>query len=102
MLRWVCELRLLYVNARTTSALFYIHKHNDFKGVIYVDDLAGVEIASRANDAFVSLGRVIDNAGLLESKDKACAPSTLMTFLGIEFDTVNMERRIPDTKLVEV
>ena len=81
----------------------YIHSESGYSGVCYVDDLAGVEVGRKAKDAFVNLGHIINKAGFIESKGKACCePSTCMLFLGIEFDTVKMECHIPEQKLQEV
>ena len=69
----------------------------------YVDDMGGVESAlARAESAFATLGWLLKDLGLDESKDKAESPSTTMTYLGIEFDSMAMEMRVPADKLQEI
>ena len=69
----------------------------------YVDDMGGVESAlARAESAFATLGWLLKDLGLDESKDKAESPSTTMTYLGIEFDRMAMEMRVPADKLQEI
>jgi hypothetical protein len=36
------------------------------------------------------------------SEDKTVEPTEILTFLGIEFDTLAMELRLPNEKLVEL
>ena len=48
------------------------------------------------------MGLILELAGLEESAGKACPPSTFMTFLGIEIDTVTMTCRVPKDKMVEI
>ena len=74
-----------------------------YKAVNYVDDFGGVErTLARAQAAFKALGALLADLGLDESKDKAEQPTTLITFLGVEFDSVAMEMRVPPSKLEEL
>ena len=74
-----------------------------YKVVNYVDDLGGVEATlALAKAAFKALGWLLRDLGLEESVDKAEAPTTLITYLGVEFDSVAMEMRVPPSKLQEV
>lgn len=86
---------------RITSAIVHIHKQLGYSSINYVDDLAGAAPSPIADDAFQKLGKVIENAGFVESKEKACSPATSMTFLGVEFDTLKMECRVPSLRLSE-
>ena len=71
--------------------------------VNYVDDLGGVEATlARATAAFERLGWLLRDLGLEESLDKAEAPATQITYLGVEFDSLAMEMRVPAQKLQEI
>ena len=74
-----------------------------FNVVNYVDDLGGVEKElARAYAAFEKLGWLLKDLGLDESVEKAVPPTTLMTYLGVEFDSQAMEMRVPAEKLQEI
>jgi hypothetical protein len=40
--------------------------------------------------------------GVPVAEDKTVEPTEILTFLGIEFDTLGMELRLPNEKLVEL
>ena len=67
-----------------------------------MDDFAGCETGHRATEAFEALGELLQTLGIEESREKACPPSTTMTFLGVEFDTKMMSMRIDKYKLQEI
>ena len=87
---------------RTTNAVAFAFQKRGFKLVNYIDDLAGAEVPDRASAAFDELGELLGCLGLAESVDKACSPSTVMIFLGIEFNTVEGTLEIPPEKLREI
>ena len=65
--------------------------------------MGGVEKEqARAMAAFVRLGELLEDLGLDESKKKAEEPTTKITFLGVEFDSVAMTMSVPAAKLAEV
>ena len=69
----------------------------------YVDDLGGVEpTKERAKAAFDALAWLLGDLGLEESKKKAVAPTTKITYLGIQFDSLTMEMVVPPEKITEV
>ena len=69
----------------------------------YSDDMGGVESTrSRALEAFNRLGTLLEDLGLHESVDKAEPPTTQITFLGVQFDSVLMTMSVPPEKLAEV
>ena len=71
--------------------------------VNYVDDLGGVESShQQATAAFKALGWLLSDLGLAESTEKAEPPTTQITYLGVEFDSVAMEMRVPACKLQEI
>ena len=48
------------------------------------------------------LGRLFEAVSVKEAKEKVVAPTTCMTFLGTQLDTVNMTLIIPSNKMVEI
>ena len=69
----------------------------------YVDDMGGVEATlERAKAAYEALGLLLTDLGLVESLEKAEAPTTTITYLGVEFDSNAMEMRVPAEKLEEI
>ena len=96
---------------RITDGLSWIHRRRGlettlerpFNCVNYSDDIGGVEeTKSRATESFAQLGWLMEDLGLDESVKKAEPPSTAMTYLGVMFDTVRMEMRVPPSKLAEI
>ncbi|KAI8503207.1 hypothetical protein Bbelb_190280 [Branchiostoma belcheri] len=70
--------------------------------VVSAYDFGGAEYPQVAMEAFNSLQGTLHSLGLEESVEKAVEPTTCMTFLGIEFDTVAMVKRVPQFRLEEV
>ena len=69
----------------------------------YVDDLGGVEpTKERAYAAFNALAWLLNDLGLQESKKKAVAPTTQITYLGVQFNSITMEMSVPPEKMTEV
>ena len=69
----------------------------------YVDDLGGVESTkARAAEAFGKLGCLMQDLGLEESTDKAEEPTTNITYLGVQFDSISMTMSVPPDKLTEI
>ena len=87
---------------RVTNAVAFAFSKMGFSLVNYIDDLAGAEVPCRADEGYSKLGALLHDVGLAESHDKACPPSTNMTFLGIDFDSIAGTLTIPKDKLDEV
>ena len=69
----------------------------------YVDDIGGVEgKKSWASEAFNALGNLLIDLGLDESTKKAEPPATVITYLGVQFDSTKMEMSVPPDKLAEI
>ena len=69
----------------------------------YADDFAGAESTfDRAQLSFATLGNLLTDIGLTESKSKASPPATTMTYLGVSFNTVEMCIHVDPDKLVEL
>jgi len=91
-----------YVCQTTTSAVTFIQKEKGYDVCNYLDDFGGAEVPEVADTAFADLQSTLASLGLDESEQKAVPPTTCMTFLGIEFDTVSMTRRVPQFRLEEI
>ena len=69
----------------------------------YVDDLGGVEsTTARAMEAYVALGELLEDLGLEESVKKAVPPTTEITYLGVQFNSISMQMAVPPDKLAEI
>jgi hypothetical protein len=87
-----------YIYAR----LDYERTQQQFNILNYVDVFAGAEVGlNRAQISFNMLAQLLSDIGLIESKSKACPPSTStsMVFLGVKFDTVNVCMQVDDEKV---
>ena len=74
-----------------------------FNSLNYSDDMAGCEgTLDRATLSFSVMGTLLKELGLTESLDKAVAPCQVMTYLGIEFDSVKLEMRVNESKCKEL
>lgn len=87
---------------RSTAALIHIHESQGYRATCFIDDMAGGNKPGRAFEAFRALQNLLEDVGIKEAKDKACAPSTLMIFLGILFNTVLMIMEITPERLTEI
>ena len=88
--------------SRTTNAVMYMHAQDGYKGGSYLDDLIGVALASNGQEAYESLGELLNDLGLLENFEKACPPSTVQLVLGILIDTVNGTLSVPPEKMIDI
>ena len=78
-------------------------KQSKYNSVNYSDDFAGLESTLHKSTAsFLALGALLSELGLIESQEKACAPSQELTFLGVCFNSVKMTMYIPAEKLEEL
>ena len=76
-----------YIAQRVSSIIPFIMQQRGYSAVNYIDDLGGVDSASKAELAFEELGNILAEIGILESVQKATPPSTKMVFLGILLDS---------------
>ena len=75
---------------RITNAVSYICEQHGFDVLNYLDDFQGVETPDNADRAFCFTQSLLLDLGLVKLQEKACPPSTKMTCLGVQFDTVVM------------
>jgi len=91
-----------YACQRTTSVIPFLMGTQNFSCTNYLDDFGGAEVPERAQQAFDTLGSLLQTLGLQENRGKAEPPATSMIFLGILLDTTTMSLTIPIAKLQEV
>ena len=89
-----------YIAQRISNVLMYIYKQLSYEGINYLDDLAAAEYARLAKRAFDVLGKILLDLGVWESLAKACEPNTVMVFLGVWFDTINLMLSIVPDRVV--
>lgn len=89
---------------RTTNAIVFIYEHMDenYELVNYLDDLASAELWSKAFKAFEDLGGLLVDCNIKESEEKAEGPNVMMTFLGIQFNTLELTLSITEDRLEEL
>ena len=98
-----------FIFNRLAEALTYIAQHNYLIVDLlhYLDDFlliqpsSSPEVAATKFEALVALFTRL-GVPLAQGADKICPPCTTLTFLGIEFDTVKGELRLPSAKLAEL
>lgn len=87
---------------RATNAIVKILLHEGHIAFNYIDDLAGVHASfTSATAAFNRAHTLLQELGLTESTAKATAPSTHMTWLGVDICTISMTLKIPTAKIEE-
>ena len=65
----------------------------------YIDDFFGVEPSlSLASAGLKEWVDVLPQLGLADKLSKRCAPAQVMTFIGLEWDSIAMEVRLPEVK----
>ena len=62
----------------------------------------GVAPKDLARDSYDFLGGLLSRLGLTESSAKAIPPGTVVSCLGVQFDTVNMTMSVPPSRLAEI
>lgn len=87
---------------RTTEAILHVYKNRGYNAAAILDDIASAEFVSQADKAYEKLGWVIHKSGLEEKVSKSQAPSTIMTFMGVQFDTVKLTLQVTQDRLVEI
>lgn len=91
-----------FICQRVTNAVRTIAENHGVACVNYLDDFAGAETSDLAEVADSKLKWVLEKCGLEESVEKACSPSTRMSFLGIWLDTEKMTMEVTPDRLEEI
>ena len=88
---------------RVMSVVVYIFKTKfGYFAINYLDDLGGAEVPEKADVAFKKLREILVKLGLQEAADKTVPPCTIMVFLGIQVNTMDMTLTIPNDKWQEI
>ena len=91
-----------YIAQRISNALMYMYKRLSYEGVNYIDDIATTEVARHARKASDTLTWLLNQLNIWEASHKKCEPTTCLTFLGVECDSVEFTLRITQDRLVEI
>lgn len=87
---------------RMTNAISFIMFKIGVLILNYLDDLASAETRENAEFAYCTLGTVLQKCGIEESVDKASPPSTIMTFIGVLFNSETMTVEVTPERLTEI
>ena len=87
---------------RSTNAVSYILSCAGCQVANYLDDFIGVASIARALQHYEYCGSLLQELGLQESLSKACPPSTVMTCLGVQINTVDMTLSVTPERLDEL
>ena len=68
----------------------------------YINDLIYIGLASKIHDYYAFLLHLLQDLGLEVSDSKLVLPSTCVTYLGIQVDTIHRTISIPDEKLQDI
>ena len=91
-----------YLCQRITNSVGFIMFKIGILVLNYLDDLASAETKENALFAYNTLSKLLQNCGIEEAKDKSCPPCTVMTFIGVLFNTESMAIEITPERLVEI
>lgn len=91
-----------YCCQSVTNAIVFILFKIGISVLNYLDDLASAEHKHLAEFSYKTLKAILHKCGIEESQDKACPPSTRMTFVGVLFDTEKMTIEVTQERLLEI
>ena len=87
---------------RSTNAVCYILSYAGCQVLSYLDDFIGVAPAARASRDYDYCGSLLTELVLQESPSKAFPPSTCMTCLGVQVNTVEVTLSVTPERLKEL
>ena len=87
---------------RTSDAIRYIMAKQNHDIINYIDDLIGFGLPSTVYNSFNYLCHLLQELGLTISDKKLVSPSTLVTCLGVQIDTVHGTISVPPEKLQKI
>ena len=88
---------------RCSDAIRFIMKKHTHNALLnYIDDLIYIGLPSKIYQSYHFLLSLLKDLGLEVSDSKLVPPSTCVTCLGIQVDTVNKTLSIPEEKLQEI
>ena len=88
--------------SRLSDFLRYVQNTRGFYTMSYVDDLLGAELRSKARGSYKSMVALLQELTIPISTSKLTPPTTKLTCLGIEVDSVKATLSIPADKLGEI
>ena len=100
-----------YQGQRLTTAVCWAHRRLGletdseamYNSLNYCDDFGGAEETEvRALQSSEAMAFLLEDLGLIESKDKYHPPSTSMPYLGVQFDSEKMTMSVPADKVEEL
>ena len=91
-----------FICQRVTNAIRYMCQLMQIAILNYLDDLAGADAPELALKSYEELGNVLLSCGLEESKEKACPPSTCMTFIGVLFNSEDLTLSVTPERVQEL
>ena len=87
---------------RISDAIRYIMNSLGYKVTNYINDIIGHSVCSQASHSFHTLHKLLTNLGFDISQKKIVTPSTKVTCLGVDIDTVNFTGSITNDKITEI
>lgn len=88
---------------RTTEAVCYIHKKHGHLSRCYIDDFIGLAPDLQAAvSGYQSMQATLRELGLNEARHKGSPPTQTLTWIGVLFDTNNMEIRVTPSRVREI
>ena len=93
---------VFFICQKITSSVRFMFNNLGFALLNYLDDFAGAETPHRSREAYTALGDLLKKCGLRECPDKSCEPSTVLLFLGLLYDTVNLTISTDNQRLEEI
>lgn len=90
---WCCS----NVTNAICDIMFHLHGS---RLLVYIDDFIGInKNYNKAVTEFNHLSELFKNLGVQEATHKAIAPCREITWLGLQFDTINLVLRMPQSKI---
>ena len=91
-----------YICQRVTDMIMYIYAKHGFLGTNYLDDMGDAQHENIAQQAYLTLGHVLQKVGAKEAMSKATPPASRMTFLGTLIDANKMRIEVMPERLIEI
>ena len=80
---------------RTSDAVRYIIRNQNYDIINYIDDLIDFGLPSTVHNSYKYLCELLEKLGLTISSKKLVLPSTVVTCLGVQIDTVKGTISVP-------
>ena len=87
---------------RTSDAVRFMMSKQNYDIINYIDDLIGFGLASTAHNSFKYLCELLKKLGLTISTKKLVPPTTTVTCLGVQINTVEGTISVPPQKLKKI